>query len=97
MKIVPLQDRVLVKRVEVEEKTKGGILIPTSAQEKAVEASVVAVGPGKRSDDGKRIEPTVKVGDRVIFAKWSGNEIKVDGEEHLFLHEEEILAVLDSK
>ena len=97
MKIIPLQDRVLVKRVETEERTKGGILIPTTAQEKAIEAKVMAVGAGKRNDDGKRIEPMVKVGDRIIFAKWSGSEIKVDGEDHLFLREEEILAVFDRK
>jgi len=95
MKIVPLQDRLVVKRAGEEEVSKGGIIIPESAKEKPVEAEIVAVGPGKRLDSGQRIEPSVKVGDTVMFAKWSGSEIKIDGEEHLILREDEVLAVIE--
>ncbi len=95
MKVRPLQDRVLVKRREEEEKTKGGIIIPDTAKEKPVEAEVMAVGPGKLTDDGRRIEPMVKQGDRVLFAKWSGSEIKIDGEDHLILREDEILGIIE--
>ena len=95
MNIVPLHDRILVKRIEAEETTKSGIIIPDTAKEKPIEARVIAVGPGKRADDGRRIEPMVKKGDRVLFAKWSGNEIKLDGEEHLIMSEDEILAVVE--
>jgi len=94
MNIKPLQDRVLVKRIEEEEKTKSAIIIPDTAKEKPIQAKVVAVGPGKTNEEGKRIEMDVKKGDKVLFAKWSGNEIKIDGEEHLILREEEILAIL---
>ena len=97
MKIIPLYDKVLVKRIDVEEKTKSGIIIPDTAKEKPIEAKVIAVGPGKRTEDGRRMEPMVKKGDRVLFAKWSGNEIKIDGEEHLVMSEDEILAVLEKK
>ena len=93
-KIRPLQDRVIVKRVKEEEKTKGGIIIPDTAKEKPIEGEVVAVGPGK-VDDGKRIELSVKAGDRVLFGKYSGTEIKLDGEEHLILREDDILGVLE--
>ena len=96
MNIRPLHDRVLVKRIEAEEKSAGGIILPDTAKEKPIEAEVVAVGPGKRADDGKRIEPAVKAGDKVLFAKWSGSEVKIDGEEHLILREDEILGVIES-
>ena len=91
----PLHDRVLVKRVKEEEKTKGGIIIPETAQEKPQEGEVVAVGPGARDEDGERIAMDVKVGDRILFGKYSGSDIKIDGEEHLILREEDVLAVLD--
>ncbi len=96
MKIIPLHDRVVVKRIAAEEVSKGGIIIPESAKEKPVEALVVAVGPGKRSDEGKYIEPMVKKGDMVLFSKWSGNEIKIDDEEHLIMNEDEILAIIEN-
>lgn len=95
MKIRPLHDRVLVKRVTTEEKTKGGIIIPETGKEKPAEAKVIAVGKGKRSEDGKIVEMDVKKGDRVLFAKYSGNEIKIDGEEHLILREDEVLAIIE--
>jgi chaperonin GroES len=95
MKIRPLHDRILIKRIKAEEKTKAGIIIPESAKEKPVEAKVVAVGPGKLMENGKRIEPVVKAGDRVLFAKWSGSEIKIEDEEHLILREDEVLAILE--
>jgi chaperonin GroES len=94
MKVKPLQDRVLVKRVEEEAKTKGGIIIPDSAKEKPQEGLVVAVGPGKVTDNGTRVTPEVKAGDRILFGKYSGSEIKVDGVEHLILREDDILAVI---
>ena len=86
---------MLVKPLEEKEVKKGGIIIPDSAKEKPIEAKVVAVGPGKRTEEGKRIEPAIKKGDVVLFAKWSGNEIKLDGEDHLILREDEILAVIE--
>ncbi|MEK6778422.1 MAG: co-chaperone GroES [Candidatus Deferrimicrobiota bacterium] len=95
MKVKPLQDRVLVKRVEEETKTKGGIIIPDSAKEKPQEGLVVAVGPGKVTDTGTRVPPEVKKGDRILFGKYSGSEIKVDGVEHLILREDDILAILE--
>jgi len=95
MKVKPLQDRVLVKRLEQELKTKGGIIIPDTGKEKPAEGKVVAVGPGKKDPDGKAIKMDVKKGDIVLFAKYSGNEIKIDGEEHLILREDEILAILE--
>ena len=97
MKVRPLQDRILVKRVEEETKTKGGIIIPDSAKEKPQEGLVVAVGPGKISDDGKRVPPDVKAGDRVLFGKYSGTEIKIEGEEHLILREDDVVAVILNK
>lgn len=90
----PLSDRILVKRIEVEEKSAGGIIIPESAKEKPQEAEVVAVGNGKRLDNGSLAAPEVAVGDRVLFGKYSGNEIKIDGEEHLILREDEVLGVM---
>ena len=94
MKVKPLQDRVLIKRVEEEHKTKGGIIIPDSAKEKPQEGLVVAVGPGKVTDAGNRVAPEVKAGDRILFGKYSGTDIKVDGVEHLILREDDILAVI---
>jgi len=95
MKFRPLHDRILVKRVEEEEKTKGGIIIPDSAKEKPVEGKVIAVGNGKRADDGKVQPLDIKAGDRVLFGKYSGTEIKIDGEEHLILREEDVLGVVE--
>ena len=93
MKIRPLQDRIVVKRVEGENKTKGGIIIPDSAKEKPIEGKVVAVGNGKVLKDGKVRAVEVKVGDTVLFGKYSGTEIKLDGEEHIILREDDLLAV----
>jgi chaperonin GroES len=95
MKIRPLQDRVIVKRVAEEEKTKGGIIIPDTAKEKPQEGKVIAVGKGKVSEDGKLIPMEVKVGDRILFGKYSGSEIKLNGEEHLIMREEDILGVIE--
>jgi chaperonin GroES len=94
MKIKPLQDRILVKRIEEEEKTKGGIIIPDSAKEKPQEGKVVAVGDGKLLDNGTKVPLTVKPGDKILFGKYSGTEIKIDGEEHLILREEDVLAIV---
>ena len=95
MKIRPLHDRVVVRRVEEEAKTAGGIIIPDTAQEKPSQGEVVAVGPGARGDDGKVVALDVKVGDRVIFGKWSGTEVKIDGEELLIMKESDIMGVLE--
>ena len=95
MKFRPLQDRILIKRIDKEEKTSGGIIIPDTAKEKPQEGEVIAVGNGKRLDDGKVAPMDVKKGDRVLFGKYSGSEIKIDGEEHLILREEEILGILE--
>ena len=94
MKIRPLADRVVIKRLESEEKTKGGIIIPDSAKEKPIEGKVVAVGNGKLQKNGKLRAPAVKEGDRVLIGKYSGTEVKLDGIEHVILSEDEILAVL---
>ena len=94
MKIQPLADRIMVKVLEAKEKTKGGIVLPDTAKEKPQEAEVVAVGKGKVSDDGKVIAPEVKVGDKVLFGKYSGTEITVDESEYLILKEEDILAIV---
>ena len=93
----PLHDRVLVKRVKEEEKTKGGIIIPDTAQEKPQEGEVVAVGPGTRDEDGERIALDVKVGDRILFGKWSGTEVKLDGDELLIMKESDIMGVIETK
>jgi chaperonin GroES len=93
--IRPLQDRVILKRVKEEEKTKGGIIIPDTAKEKPIEGEVVAVGNGKVMDDGTVQKLTVKVGDRVLFGKYSGTEVKIDGEERLIVREDDILGVLE--
>lgn len=95
MKIRPLQDRVIVKRIQEEEKTKGGIIIPDTAKEKPQEGKVVAVGKGKVNEDGKLTPLDVKVGDRILFGKYSGSEIKIDGDEHLIMREEDILGVIE--
>jgi chaperonin GroES len=95
MNIRPLQDRVLVKRVEEEEKTKGGIIIPDSAKEKPVEGKVIAVGKGKVADDGSVRALDIKKGDRVLFGKYAGTEVKLDGVEHLIMREDDILGVIE--
>src|SRR5882672_8861365 len=96
MKIRPLYDRIVVTRIEEQETTRSGIIIPDSAQEKPQEAEVVAVGNGKRLEDGTLTKLDVKVGDRILFGKYSGNEIRVDGEEYLIMREDDILGVLDA-
>ena len=95
MKVKPLQDRILIKRIEEEAKTKGGIIIPDAAKEKPQEGIVIAVGDGKVLDSGQRVAPQVKAGDKILFGKYSGTEIKVDGEEHLILREDDILAIME--
>ena len=95
MAIRPMNDRLLVVRVEGEEKTAGGIIIPDSAKEKPMEGKIVAAGPGRMGDDGKRTPLEVKAGDRVLFSKWAGTEIKIDGVEHLFMKEDDLLGVLE--
>jgi len=97
MKIRPLQDRVIVKRLEEEEKTKGGIIIPDTAKEKPQEGKIVAVGKGKITEDGKVIPLDVKAGDKILFGKYSGTEIKIEGEEHLIMREEDILGIIEGK
>jgi chaperonin GroES len=91
----PLHDRVLIRRVEAEEKTSGGIIIPDTAKEKPMEGEVVAVGPGARGEDGKIQPLDVKAGDRVLFGKWSGTEVKLDGEDLIIMKESDIMGVLD--
>jgi chaperonin GroES len=95
MKMRPLHDRILVKRVEEETKTKGGIIIPDTAKEKPQEAKVVAVGTGRLTDEGKLIGLEVKKGDRILVGKYSGSEVQIDGEEHLIIREEDVLAVIE--
>ena len=95
MKIRPLQDRVIIKRIEEEEKTKGGIIIPDTAKEKPQEGKVIAVGKGKVNDDGKLTPLDVKVGDKILFGKYSGTEIKMNGEEHLIMREDDILGIVE--
>jgi len=95
MKIRPLQDRILVKRLESEEKTASGIIIPDNAKEKPMEGEVIAVGNGMTLDDGKLRKPDVKVGDKILFSKYSGSEVKIDGTEHLILREDDVLGVLE--
>ena len=96
MKIRPLYDRIVVKRIDEQETTRSGIIIPDSAQEKPQEAEVIAVGHGKRLEDGKLVPLDVKAGDRILFGKYSGNEIRLDGEEYLIMREDDILGVLDA-
>ena len=95
MKLRPLQDRILVQRVEEETKTKGGIIIPDTAKEKPAEGKVVAVGSGKVSDDGKRVALEIKKGDRILFGKYSGTEVKIEGEEYLIMREDDVLGVIE--
>ena len=95
MKIRPLQDRLIVKRVEEEEKTKGGIIIPDTAKEKPQQGKIIAVGKGRILEDGKVVPLVVKEGDRVLFSKYAGTDIKVDGEEHLIMREDDILAIFE--
>jgi chaperonin GroES len=97
MKFRPLHDRVLVKRVEEEQKTKGGIIIPDTAKEKPMQGEVLAVGPGARNEKGEIVPPDVKPGDRVLFGKWSGTEVKIEGEELLIMKESDILGVIEGK
>lgn len=94
MKLRPLQDRILVQRVEEENTTKGGIIIPDTAKEKPAEGKVVAVGNGKLGDDGKRIPLEIKAGDRILFGKYSGTEVKIEGEEYLIMREDDVLGVI---
>jgi chaperonin GroES len=96
MSFRPLHDRVVVRRIEQESKSKGGIIIPDTAKEKPQEGEVIAVGPGVRDDQGKLHAPDVKVGDRVIFGKWSGSEIKIDGADFLVMKESDIIGVLEA-
>jgi chaperonin GroES len=97
MKFRPLHDRVVVKRIEAEEKTTGGIIIPDTAKEKPQQGEVVAVGPGGRDEAGKLIPIDVKAGDRILFGKWSGTEVKIDGVEYLIMKESDIMGVLEEK
>jgi chaperonin GroES len=96
MKFRPLHDRVVVKRIEQEEKTKGGIIIPDTAKEKPQEGEIMAVGPGARDEDGELVPLDVKVGDRVLFGKWSGTEVKIDGEDLLIMKESDLLGVIEN-
>ena len=95
MKFRPLHDRVLVKRVEEEQKTKGGIIIPDTAKEKPMQGEVLAVGPGVRNEKGELVKLDVQVGDRILFGKWSGTEVKIDGDELLIMKESDIMGVLE--
>ncbi|NIS59967.1 MAG: co-chaperone GroES [Proteobacteria bacterium] len=95
MNIRPLQDRILVKRIEEEEKTEGGIIIPDTAKEKPIEGKVIAVGKGKVSEDGKVRPLDVKKGDRILFGKYAGTEVKIEGEEHLIMREDDVLGVIE--
>jgi len=94
MKVNPLSDRILVKRLEQKETTRGGIIIPDTAKEKPMEAEVVAVGPGKLNDDGKRTKPELSAGDHVLVGKYSGTEVKIDGEDYLILREDDVLGII---
>jgi chaperonin GroES len=95
MKVRPLHERLIVKRVEEEERTKGGIIIPDTAKEKPVEGKVIAVGDGRIKDDGAKIPMEVKKGDRILFARYAGAEVKIDGEEHLIMKEDDVLAIIE--
>lgn len=96
MKIRPLNDRILVKRLEEEEKTAGGIIIPDSAKEKPAEGEIIAIGPGKLNDNGERTAMDVKPGDRVLFSKYGGTDVKIEGEDYLIMREDDILGVVES-
>ncbi|MGQ9655285.1 MAG: co-chaperone GroES [Thermodesulfobacteriota bacterium] len=95
MKVKPLADRILVKRLEEEEKTKGGIIIPDTAKEKPIQGKVIAVGKGKLTEDGKLIPLEVKAGDKVLFGKYAGTEVKIEGEEHLIMREDDVLGIIE--
>ena len=95
MKVRPLHDRLIVKRLEEEEKTKGGIIIPDTAKEKPIEGKVIAVGKGKIKKDGTKIPMEVKKGDRILFAKYAGTEVKIDDEEHLIMKEDDVFAIIE--
>ncbi len=95
MKVRPLHDRLIVKRLEEEEKTKGGIIIPDTAKEKPIEGKVIAVGKGKIKEDGTAIPMEAKKGDRILFAKYAGTEVEIDGEEHLIMKEDDVLAIIE--
>ncbi len=95
MNVQPLGDRILVKRTEEEERTKGGIIIPDTAKEKPIQGKVIAVGKGKVADDGKVIPLEVKAGDKVLFGKYAGTEVKIDGEEHLIMREDDVLGIIE--
>ena len=95
MKIKPLHDRVVVRRIEEEARSPGGVIIPDTAKEKPMQGEVVAVGPGARDESGKRIQPDVKAGDTVLFGKWSGTEVKLDGEELLIMKESDIMGIVE--
>ncbi len=97
MKIRPLQDRVIVKRLEEEQKTKGGIIIPDTAKEKPIEGEIIAVGKGKKTEDGKLIPLDVKPGDKVLFSKYGGTEVKIEGVEYLIMREDDIMGVIEKK
>jgi chaperonin GroES len=97
MKFRPLHDRIVIKRLEEDTKTKGGIIIPENAQEKPMQGEVIAAGPGARDEQGRIIPPDVKAGDHVLFGKWSGTEVKVDGVEYLIMKESDIMGVLEHK
>ena len=96
MKFRPLHDRVVVRRIEAEEKTTGGIIIPDTAKEKPIEGEVIAVGPGARNEQGQIVQLDVKEGDRILFGKWSGTEVKIDGEELLIMKESDIMGIIES-
>ncbi|MFO7459168.1 MAG: co-chaperone GroES [Desulfatiglandales bacterium] len=95
MKVRPLHDRVIVERMKEEEKTKGGIIIPDTAKEKPVEGKIIAVGAGKVLEDGKRVPLQVKAGDRILFGKYAGTEIKIEGKDHLIMREDDIIAIVE--
>jgi chaperonin GroES len=97
MHIKPLHDRVVVRRIEEEERSPGGVIIPDTAKEKPMQGVVVAVGPGARDDKGERIQPDVKEGDTILFGKWSGTEVKIDGEELLIMKESDIMGIIEGK
>jgi len=94
MQVIPLEDRILVKPLEAEEKSKGGIILPDTAKEKPQEGKVIAIGKGKLTEDGKVLPLEVKVGDRILYSKYAGTEIKIDGEEHLIIRQEDVLAII---
>ena len=95
MKFRPLHDRVVIRRAEGDTKSKGGIIIPDNAKEKPQEGEVIAVGPGERNEEGERLSPDVKAGDRILFGKWSGTEVTIDGEELLIMKESDVMGVLE--